>query len=130
MVYYRVDASHGEFPGEDLTKSFRRVPAALSCFNSPEYAVSFLNQRVSSVLLELRSDVETADGKFMLSEYPPQPPRALRRQDIHRMVLEAAPNRVLVISFESLQATLSAYLDILRKRIQEEFERYKAVAPL
>ena len=114
----------------DLTKSFHRVPAVLSCFNSPEYAVSFLNERVSLALSELKPDIETAEGKLMLSGYPPQPPRALRPKEINRLVLEAAPSRVLVISFESLQATLSAYLCILRKRILEEFERFRAVGPL
>ena len=114
----------------DLTKSFRRVPAVLSCFNSPEYAVSYLNERVSSALSEVKPDIETADGKLMISGYPPQVPRALRPQDIYRLVLEAAPSRVLVISFESLQATLSGYLDILRKRIREEFGRFTAVGAL
>jgi hypothetical protein len=114
----------------DLTKNFRRVPAVVSCFNPPEYAVSFLNERVFSVLSELKPDIETADGKLMLSSYPPQPPMALRPQDVQRLVLEAAPCRVLMISFQSLQATLSAYMDVLRKRILEEFERFRAVRPL
>ena len=114
----------------DPTKSFRLVPAVAPCFNTPEYAVSFLRERVSSLLLELKEDIETTDGFYMISGRPSGPPGKMTADEIHRHAQRANPCRVLIVNFDTLETTLSAYLAFLRKRILEQHQKYRAVGPL